>query len=77
MVHDKLLATLNETRREMVELRNHRMGHLQDCNEALNRGRSNLQISRNREQGAVHADEEVNAAVQTLRDRSCSRSWID
>jgi chromosome segregation ATPase len=66
MPNDKLLATLQETRLEIVDRRGQRINRLQEQNGAINDARTNLQIAQNRAQVAVRKDEDIKGKMREL-----------
>jgi hypothetical protein len=66
MPKEKLSATFQETRREIVKLRNERLGRLQEQTDALNNAEANLKIAQNREQIAVTKDEDLKGKIREL-----------
>jgi hypothetical protein len=68
MANEKLLATLQETRREIVDLRGQRINRLQEGNDAVNDAQTNLQVARNREQVDIQKDEDIKAKMRELTD---------
>jgi hypothetical protein len=68
MANEKLLATLQETRREIVDLRGQRINRLQEQTDAANDAQTNLQVARNREQVATRQDEDIKAKMRELTD---------
>jgi hypothetical protein len=68
MHNEKLLATLQETWREIVDLRGQRINRLQERNDAVNDAQTNLQVARNREQVAIQKDEDAKTKIRELTD---------
>jgi len=68
MPNEKLLATLQETRRDIVDLRGQRIDRLQGANDAVNDERANLQMAQTRAQIAVRKDEDIKAKMDELKN---------
>jgi hypothetical protein len=66
MHNDKLLATLEETRREIVEERGRRIDYLQVQSDAVNDAKIGLQRAQNQERFAIQKDEDIKAKMQEL-----------
>lgn len=68
MANEKLLATLNETRSELVLERVARIERLHKAQCVLNDARINLRSAQSDEQAAIHADESAKEKVRVLTD---------
>jgi hypothetical protein len=68
MPNEKLLATYQETRNEIVQERGVRMGRSSDAEALLNDARLNLQQAQGKERLAVQADEDVKEKMRVLTD---------
>jgi hypothetical protein len=68
MANEKRLAILQETRRDIVDLRGQRINRLQEQNDAVNDALGNLKTAQNREQIAVQQDEDVKTKMRELTD---------